>query len=156
MHAHTHTRTHTHTLSLPLSHTHTHTLSPSHTHTHQVRESNSRVVRWSDGTMSLYLGSEIFDIHRQPLQGEFSHLFVRQGGGERVRGWVVGRAQCRGPIGWYCGRVQCSKGHYHCTVVVLEPGVCLMSAWCLTGVCLVSDWCLTGVCLVCGSVVVPQ
>ena len=29
--------------------------------------------------MSLYLGSEIFDIHRQPLQGEFSHLFVRQG-----------------------------------------------------------------------------
>ena len=29
--------------------------------------------------MSLYLGSEIFDIYRQPLQGEFSHLFVRQG-----------------------------------------------------------------------------
>ena len=29
--------------------------------------------------MSLYLGSEIFDICRQPLSGEFSHLFVRQG-----------------------------------------------------------------------------
>ena len=37
------------------------------------------MVRWTDGTMSLYLGSEIFDISRQPLQGEFSHLFVRQG-----------------------------------------------------------------------------
>ena len=45
----------------------------------QVRESNARIVRWSDNTMSLYLGSEIFDIHKQPLQGEFSHLFVRQG-----------------------------------------------------------------------------
>ena len=29
--------------------------------------------------MSLYLGGEIFDIYIQPLQGEFSHLFVRQG-----------------------------------------------------------------------------
>ncbi len=29
--------------------------------------------------MSLYLGSEIFDIYKHPLQGEFSHLFVRQG-----------------------------------------------------------------------------
>ena len=29
--------------------------------------------------MSLYLGGEIFDIYKQPLQGEFSHLFVRQG-----------------------------------------------------------------------------
>jgi uncharacterized membrane protein len=29
--------------------------------------------------MSLYLGSEIFDITKQPLQGEYSHLFVRQG-----------------------------------------------------------------------------
>ena len=45
----------------------------------EVRESNARLVRWSDGSMSLYLGSEIFDIHRQILQGEFSHLFVRQG-----------------------------------------------------------------------------
>ncbi len=44
-----------------------------------VRESNARVVRWTDGSMSLYLGGEIFDITRQPLQGEFSHLFVRQG-----------------------------------------------------------------------------
>ena len=30
-------------------------------------------------SMSLYLGSEIFDIYRQALQGEHSHLFVRQG-----------------------------------------------------------------------------
>ena len=45
----------------------------------EVRESNARVVRWTDGSMSLYLGSEIFDISKQSLQGEFSHLFVRQG-----------------------------------------------------------------------------
>jgi len=61
----------------------------------EVRESNARVVRWSDGSMSLYLGSEIFDISKQPLQGEYSHLFVRQGmevsqirGWGRMGGWV--------------------------------------------------------------------
>ena len=46
------------------------------------RESNARVVRWSDGSYSLHLGSEIFDIHRQKLlKGENNHLFVRQGFG---------------------------------------------------------------------------
>lgn len=45
----------------------------------EIRESNARIVKWSDGSMSLYLGGEIFDIHKQALQGEFSHLFVRQG-----------------------------------------------------------------------------
>ena len=29
--------------------------------------------------MSLYLGGEIFDIYKQPLQGEFIRLFVRRG-----------------------------------------------------------------------------
>ena len=51
----------------------------------EIRESNSRLVQWSDGSMSLYLGSEIFDIYRQPLQGEFSHLFVRQGSREKIK-----------------------------------------------------------------------
>lgn len=44
------------------------------------RESNARIVKWSDDSYSLHLGSEIFDIHKnQLLQGENSHLFVRQG-----------------------------------------------------------------------------
>lgn len=30
--------------------------------------SNARFVRWSDGSMSLHLGSEIFDVYKQPLQ----------------------------------------------------------------------------------------
>ncbi|KAH7729256.1 Leo1-like protein [Aphelenchoides avenae] len=46
----------------------------------ETRESNAKVVRWSDGTMSLYLGNEIFDIQRQPVM-DFNHLFVRQGPG---------------------------------------------------------------------------
>ena len=41
-------------------------------------ESNTRIVEWSDGTMSLYLGSEIFDISEKSM-GETSHLFVRMG-----------------------------------------------------------------------------
>lgn len=32
-----------------------------------VKESNARMVKWSDGSMSLHLGSEIFDVYKQPL-----------------------------------------------------------------------------------------
>lgn len=33
-----------------------------------IKESNARFVRWSDGSYSLHLGSEIFDVYKQPLQ----------------------------------------------------------------------------------------
>ena len=46
-----------------------------------VRESNARMVKWSDGSYSLHLGNEIFDVHKQPLQSDFNHLFIRQGTG---------------------------------------------------------------------------
>ena len=46
-----------------------------------MRESNARVVKWSDGSLSLHLGDEIFDVHVAPLTGNFEHLFVRQGNG---------------------------------------------------------------------------
>ncbi|ELU09383.1 hypothetical protein CAPTEDRAFT_221877 [Capitella teleta] len=46
-----------------------------------VRESNARYVRWSDGSMSMHLGNEIFDVHPMTLQGDFNHLFIRQGTG---------------------------------------------------------------------------
>ena len=46
----------------------------------QQKESNARVVKWSDGSMSLHLGSEIFDIHKQQiLGGDNNHLYIRQG-----------------------------------------------------------------------------
>lgn len=47
--------------------------------TEQV-ESNAKIVEWSDGTMSLYLGSEIFDINEKSF-GEHSHLFASMGSG---------------------------------------------------------------------------
>jgi len=46
-----------------------------------VRQSNARIVKWSDGSMSLHLGNEIFDVHKQPLQSDYNHLFIRQGTG---------------------------------------------------------------------------
>jgi RNA polymerase-associated protein LEO1 len=47
-----------------------------------IKESNARVVRWSDGSLSLLLGNEVFDIHKQQLlNSDHSHLFVRQGTG---------------------------------------------------------------------------
>jgi len=47
--------------------------------------------RWSDGSLSLHLGSEIFDVHKQPLQGDFNHLFIRQGTG--LQGQAVFRTK---------------------------------------------------------------
>ncbi|XP_012783347.2 RNA polymerase-associated protein LEO1-like [Ochotona princeps] len=43
----------------------------------KVKESNARVVKWSDGSMSLHLGNEVFDIHKATLQDNHSHLFIR-------------------------------------------------------------------------------
>ncbi|KAH9420566.1 Paf1 complex component [Dermatophagoides pteronyssinus] len=46
------------------------------------RESNARVVEWSDGSRSLHLGDEIFDIQTlNLLPGENNHLYIRQGTG---------------------------------------------------------------------------
>merc|ERR1719330_2096088 len=54
-------------------------------------ETNTRIVRWSDGSLSLHLGSEIFDVHKQPLQSDFNHLFIRQGTG--LQGQAVFRTK---------------------------------------------------------------
>lgn len=56
-----------------------------------VKESNARMVKWSDGSMSLHLGNEIFDVYKQPLQGDHNHLFIRQGTG--LQGQAVFRTK---------------------------------------------------------------
>lgn len=56
-----------------------------------ARESNARLVKWSDGSMSLHLGSEIFDVYKQPLTGDHNHLFIRQGTG--LQGQAVFRSK---------------------------------------------------------------
>lgn len=56
-----------------------------------VQESNARFVKWSDGSLSLHLGSEIFDVYKQPLQNDFNHLFIRQGTG--LQGQAVFRTK---------------------------------------------------------------
>ncbi|XP_040824384.1 RNA polymerase-associated protein LEO1-like [Ochotona curzoniae] len=43
----------------------------------KIKESNARVVKWSDGSMSLHLGNEVFDIHKATVQDNHSHLFIR-------------------------------------------------------------------------------
>uniref|UniRef100_A0A8C4R9P2 RNA polymerase-associated protein LEO1 n=1 Tax=Eptatretus burgeri TaxID=7764 RepID=A0A8C4R9P2_EPTBU len=57
----------------------------------EVKESNARMVRWSDGSMSLHLGNEVFDVHKAPLQGDHNHLFIRQGTG--LQGQAVFRTK---------------------------------------------------------------
>ncbi|XP_030883989.1 RNA polymerase-associated protein LEO1-like isoform X1 [Leptonychotes weddellii] len=53
----------------------------------EIKESNARVVKWSDGSLSLHLGSEVFDVYKAPMQGNHSHLFVREDTG--LRGQAV-------------------------------------------------------------------
>lgn len=56
-----------------------------------IKESNTRIIKWSDGSMSLHLGNEIFDVYKQPLQGDHNHLFIRQGTG--LQGQAVFRTK---------------------------------------------------------------
>ena len=56
-----------------------------------VQDSNARFVKWSDGSLSLHLGSEIFDVYKQPLQNDHNHLFIRQGTG--LQGQAVFRTK---------------------------------------------------------------
>lgn len=56
-----------------------------------IQESNARFVRWSDGSLSLHLGGEIFDVYKQPLQSDYNHLYIRQGTG--LQGQAVFRTK---------------------------------------------------------------
>lgn len=56
-----------------------------------VKESNARYVKWSDGSLTLHLGNETFDVYRQPLLGDHNHLFIRQGTG--LQGQAVFRTK---------------------------------------------------------------
>ncbi|XP_035216363.1 RNA polymerase-associated protein LEO1-like [Stegodyphus dumicola] len=58
----------------------------------EVKESNARIIKWSDGSLSLHLGSEIFDVYRQTLMpGDHNHIFIRQGTG--LQGQAVFRTK---------------------------------------------------------------
>ncbi|CAL2040446.1 unnamed protein product [Caenorhabditis brenneri] len=47
-------------------------------HGREVKQSNAKIVKWEDGTMSLYLGSEIFDVTLMPLnENNLPHLYVK-------------------------------------------------------------------------------
>ena len=60
---------------------------------HPIKESNARIVKWSDGSYSLHLGNEIFDVHKQPLQSDFNHLFIRQVHISIMYCWVSSKIQ---------------------------------------------------------------
>ncbi|XP_041535307.1 RNA polymerase-associated protein LEO1-like [Microtus oregoni] len=50
---------------------------------YKIKESNARIVKWSDGSMSLHLGSEVFDVYKVPLQNNHNQLFIREDTGLR-------------------------------------------------------------------------
>nr|XP_019586187.1 PREDICTED: RNA polymerase-associated protein LEO1-like [Rhinolophus sinicus] len=44
----------------------------------EIKESNARIVKWSDGSLSLHIGAEVFDVYKGPVQGNYIQLFVRE------------------------------------------------------------------------------
>lgn len=45
-----------------------------------MKESNAKMVKWSDGSMSMHLGNEVFDVQVMPVN-DHNHLYIRQGQG---------------------------------------------------------------------------
>lgn len=45
-----------------------------------VKESNSRMVRWSDGSLTLHVGSEVLLATEQTMGSEHSHIFAKHTG----------------------------------------------------------------------------
>jgi len=41
-------------------------------------ETNAHFVQWSDGSLSLMVGAELFDVSFQQLQEQYQYLFERQ------------------------------------------------------------------------------
>ncbi|KAL6037693.1 hypothetical protein STEG23_005962 [Scotinomys teguina] len=63
---------------------------------YKVKESNARIVKWSDGSMSLHLGSEVFDVYKVPLQDNHNQLFIREETGLRGQAIFKSRLTFRG------------------------------------------------------------
>jgi RNA polymerase-associated protein LEO1 len=42
-----------------------------------IRESNSRLIRWSDGSVTLNIGDEVMDVREFDISGDHSFLFAR-------------------------------------------------------------------------------
>ena len=52
-----------------------------------IKQSNARVIKWSDGSLSMFIGAEEFDIMQAPITHSNSHLYVKHGAG------IQGQAQ---------------------------------------------------------------
>lgn len=53
------------------------------------RESNARFVRWSDGSLGLFVGGELYDVTAQDTSKESNYLFVRQNKYMKCQGQFV-------------------------------------------------------------------
>ena len=43
----------------------------------RAKESNARFVEWSDGSMTLHVGSEVLQVKKEVLENNSHHLFVK-------------------------------------------------------------------------------
>ena len=52
------------------------------------KESNTRFVRWSDGSLQLLLGDEVLDVKQIDVAGDHTYLFTRHQGMIQAQGQV--------------------------------------------------------------------
>ncbi|XP_057576779.1 RNA polymerase-associated protein LEO1-like [Hippopotamus amphibius kiboko] len=64
----------------------------------RIKESNARMVKWSDGSLSLHLGNEVFDVHKAPMQGNQNHLFIREDTGLQGQAIFKSKLTFREPV----------------------------------------------------------
>ncbi|CAI5447721.1 unnamed protein product [Caenorhabditis angaria] len=64
--------------------------------TKKMRESNAKFVKWSDGSISLYLGNEIFEVAKMPLNSaNLPVLYAKQPGGMVAQSILTNRLTFR-------------------------------------------------------------
>ncbi|XP_027409803.1 RNA polymerase-associated protein LEO1-like isoform X2 [Bos indicus x Bos taurus] len=64
----------------------------------KIKESNARIVKWSDGSLSLHLGNEVFDVYKAPMQATHNHLFVRDDTGLQGQAVFKSKLTFREPV----------------------------------------------------------
>lgn len=80
-----------------------------------VRDSNARLVKWSDGTMSLVLGNEVIDAGKKNLS-KYVHLFV----GTPDLGGIAAQRVFESQLSFRPSRIEKSQAHKRITMSIAE------------------------------------
>lgn len=61
----------------------------------KTKESNAKIVRWSDGSETFHVGNEVFDMMHHPVTVNQNHLYVRLGSFYQPQGLIQNKLTVR-------------------------------------------------------------